>query len=136
MKAIRLRIMVPNSKDPIPDSTSPPVSDADPLAHVVCMTAAGNRPTRKYPDSTVDAIPSLAGFKIPLTAPHPAIGRQAACVIRTGALYENLGGQGALSMENIGKGDMDTFIASCDASSCSGAGCGPRCRADTAGCAR
>ncbi|GAB4354927.1 MAG: hydrogenase 2 large subunit [Gammaproteobacteria bacterium] len=80
-----------------------------PLANVLCMAAAGDKHTQKYLNSTVDTVSSLVGSRIPLTALHSTIGRHAARAIRCAVLYENLGEQWNLLMENIGKGDYATF---------------------------
>jgi len=47
--------------------------------------------------------------EIPLEALHSTIGRHGARCVRAAVLYEALQQQWDLLMENIGKGDFDTF---------------------------
>jgi hydrogenase large subunit len=80
-----------------------------PLANVLCMAAAGHEPTKRYLDTVISTVSSLAGTQIPLTALHSTIGRHAARAIRCAVYYESLQNQWQLLMDNIGKGDYDTF---------------------------
>ena len=80
-----------------------------PLANVLCMAAAGHEPTTRYLDQVVSTASALAGTQIPLTALHSTIGRHAARAIRCGVYYESLQNQWQLLMDNIGKGDYETF---------------------------
>jgi hydrogenase large subunit len=80
-----------------------------PLANVLCMAAAGHEPTTRYLDTVVSTASSLAGTQIPLTALHSTIGRHAARAIRCAVYYESLQNQWQLLMDNIGKGDYDTY---------------------------
>jgi hydrogenase large subunit len=80
-----------------------------PLANVLCMYAAGHAPTHKHLGRLLSIVEGLAGSKIPLSALHSTIGRHAARAVRAAVLYESLGNQWNLLMENIGKGDTDTF---------------------------
>jgi hydrogenase large subunit len=80
-----------------------------PLANVLCMNAAGHAPTQKHLGRLLSIVEGLAGSKIPLSALHSTIGRHAARAVRAAVLYESLGNQWNLLMENIGKGDTDTF---------------------------
>ena len=80
-----------------------------PLANVLCMYAAGHAPTKKHLGRLISIVESLAGTKIPLEALHSTIGRHAARAVRAGVLYESLNNQYNLLIENIGKGDTDTF---------------------------
>ena len=82
-----------------------------PLANVLCMYAAGHAPTQKHLGRMVSMIEGLVGSKIPLSALQSTIGRHAARAVRAGVLYESLNNQYNLLIENIGKGDMDTFNA-------------------------
>jgi len=82
-----------------------------PLAHVLCMYAAGHEPTKKHLGRLISTVESLVGSQIPLTALHSTIGRHAARAVRAGVLYESLNNQYNLLIENIGKGDTDTFNA-------------------------
>jgi len=79
------------------------------LANVLYMAAAGDKPTQKYLNQTMDTVSSLVGSKVPLTAVHSTIGRHAARAIRSGVLLEHLDTQWNLLMANIGKGDHTTF---------------------------
>ena len=80
-----------------------------PLANVLCMAAAGHEPTTRYLDTVVSAASALAGTQIPLTALHSTIGRHAARAIRCAVYYESLQNQWQLLMDNIGRGDYETF---------------------------
>jgi hydrogenase large subunit len=80
-----------------------------PLANVLCMAAAGHEPTTRYLDQVISTASALAGTQIPLTALHSTIGRHAARAVRCGVYYESLQNQWQLLMDNIGKGDYDTF---------------------------
>jgi len=80
-----------------------------PLAHVLGMYAAGHEPTKKHLGRMIGLVESLVGSKIPLSALHSTIGRHAARAVRAGVLYESLSNQYNLLIENIGKGDTDTF---------------------------
>jgi len=80
-----------------------------PLANVLCMAAAGHEPTTRYLDQVISTASALAGSQIPLTALHSTIGRHAARAVRCGVYYESLQNQWQLLMDNIGKGDYETF---------------------------
>ena len=80
-----------------------------PLANVLCMAAAGHEPTTRNLDKLLKMVSSVAGSDIPVAALHSTIGRHAARCVRTAVIYESLQNQWKLLMENIGKGDYDTF---------------------------
>ncbi len=80
-----------------------------PLAHVLGMYAAGHEPTKKHLGRMISLVEGIVGSKIPLSALHSTIGRHAARAVRAGVLYESLNNQYNLLIENIGKGDTDTF---------------------------
>lgn len=80
-----------------------------PLANVLCMAAAGHEPTTRYLDKVISTASALAGTQIPLTALHSTIGRHAARAVRCAVVYESLQNQWQLLMDNIGRGDYDTF---------------------------
>ena len=80
-----------------------------PLANVLGMYAAGHEPTRRHLHRLVDIASSVAGSEIPLAALHSTIGRTAARAVRAAVLYESLQNQWQLLMDNIGKGDYDTY---------------------------
>jgi len=80
-----------------------------PLANVLCMAAAGHEPTTRYLDTVISTASSLAGAQIPLTALHSTIGRHAARAIRCAVMYESLQNQWQLLMDNIGRGDYETY---------------------------
>ena len=79
-----------------------------PLANVLCMFAAGHKPTIKYATQTLDTVSSLVGAKVGINILHSTIGRHAARAIRCASLFDNLKHQWHALMENIGKGDMTT----------------------------
>lgn len=80
-----------------------------PLANVLCMAAAGHEPTKRHLDTVIKTASAVAGTDIPLAALHSTIGRHAARAVRCGVLYETLQNQWQLLMDNIGRGDYDTF---------------------------
>ncbi len=80
-----------------------------PLANVLAMAAAGHEPTTRNLKTVLDMAGSVAGAEIPVAALHSTIGRHAARAVRTGVILESLENQWGLLMENIGKGDYDTF---------------------------
>jgi hydrogenase large subunit len=73
------------------------------------MVAAGHEPTKRNLDKLLKLVSTVLGSDIPLSALHSTIGRHAARCVRTAVLYESLQNQWKLLMENIGKGDYDTF---------------------------
>ena len=82
-----------------------------PLPHVVNLYLAGHEPTRRYVNSTLQTVSSLAGATVGIDALHSTIGRIAARVIRAAVLHDAMGKQWQALMANIGKGDYDTFNA-------------------------
>ncbi|MDH3948268.1 MAG: nickel-dependent hydrogenase large subunit [Gammaproteobacteria bacterium] len=80
-----------------------------PLANVLAMAAAGHEPTTRNLTTVLDMAGAVAGAEIPVAALHSTIGRHAARAVRTAVLHEALEQQWVLLMENIGKGDYDTF---------------------------
>jgi hydrogenase large subunit len=80
-----------------------------PLANVLAMAAAGHESTTRNLKTVLDTASSVAGAPIPVAALHSTIGRHAARCVRTAVLYEALQKQWNLLMENIAKGDVDTF---------------------------
>ena len=82
-----------------------------PLPHVVAMYLAGHEATKKYVDGTLATVSAIAGTTVGIPALHSTIGRIAARVIRCAVLHDNLGAQWQALIDNIGKGDLDTFNA-------------------------
>ena len=80
-----------------------------PLANVLCMVAAGHEPTKRNLTTVLEMVGKVAGTTIPVDALHSTIGRHAARAVRTAVLHESLAKQWQLLMDNIGKGDTDTF---------------------------
>ncbi len=80
-----------------------------PLANVLTMVAAGHEPTTRNLNTVLELAGKVAGTQIPVEALHSTIGRHAARAVRTGVLHEALANQWQLLMDNIGKGDYDTF---------------------------
>lgn len=80
-----------------------------PLANVLAMAAAGHEPTTRNLKTVLDMAGAVAGAEIPVAALHSTIGRHAARAVRTAVLHEALEQQWQLLMENIAKGDYDTF---------------------------
>ncbi len=80
-----------------------------PLANVLCMFAAGHKPTQKYATQTLETISSLVGSKVGIGALHSTIGRIAARVIRCAVLNDTLKNQWTALVNNIASGDTTTF---------------------------
>jgi len=80
-----------------------------PLANVLCMYAAGHKPTQKYTNQMLATVSSLAGAKVGISALHSTVGRIAARSVRCAVLYDTLKGQWQSLMDNIASGDMTTF---------------------------
>jgi hydrogenase large subunit len=80
-----------------------------PLANVLSMYAAGHEPTKRHLTKLIGAASKVAGKEIPLAALHSTIGRIAARAVRCAVLLESLDNQWKLLMDNIAKGDFDTY---------------------------
>lgn len=80
-----------------------------PLANVLAMYAAGHEPTKKYATRVLDIVSQLAGTKVGLEALHSTIGRHAARAIRAAVLTDTLDILWKALVDNIGKGNYDTF---------------------------
>ena len=80
-----------------------------PLSNVLCLLAAGHQPTKKYTGDLVGTLNAVAKANVGVEALHSTIGRHAARAIRSAVLMDELGVQWQALVENIGKGDNDTF---------------------------
>ncbi|MDO9244055.1 MAG: nickel-dependent hydrogenase large subunit [Rhodocyclaceae bacterium] len=80
-----------------------------PLAHVLCMFAAGHEPTKKYATLALDTVSALAKTKVGIDALHSTIGRHAARAVRCAVMVDQLADQWGLLINNIAKGDVKTF---------------------------
>ena len=80
-----------------------------PLANVLCMAAAGHKSTSRHLQTAMGTLNTVAGKEIPLAALHSTIGRHAARAVRTAVMLDNMNEQWNMLVENIGKGDTDTF---------------------------
>ena len=80
-----------------------------PLSHVLAMYAAGHEPTKRHTERLLSVASQVAGTEIPIDALHSTIGRTAARAVRAAVLYESLQNQWQLLMDNIAKGDFDTY---------------------------
>lgn len=80
-----------------------------PLANVLGMYVAGHEPTKRNLHKLLDQAGAVAGAEIPLAAVHSTIGRIAARAVRCAVLLESLENQWQLLMDNIAKGDFETF---------------------------
>lgn len=80
-----------------------------PLANVLGLAAQGHEPTLKYLNFVLDTVSSVSGTKIDTSALHSTIGRHAARAIRAAALLDEMNVQWELLVNNIGRGDTDTF---------------------------
>lgn len=80
-----------------------------PLANILCMYAAGHKPTQKYAGMMLDTVSAVAGTKVGLEALHSTIGRHAARAVRCAVLHDSLVKQWQMLIDNIGRGDYETF---------------------------
>ncbi len=80
-----------------------------PLANILSMYAAGHEPTKRHLNRLLAIAADVAGSVIPLAALHSTLGRVAARAVRAAVLYESLQNQWLLLMDNIVKGDFQTF---------------------------
>lgn len=85
-----------------------------PLANVLGMYAAGHKPTQKYATMTLDSVNSVLSLvgsntRVTIDSLHSTIGRLATRSIRAAVLHETLVTQWDSLMNNIGRGDYDTF---------------------------
>jgi hydrogenase large subunit len=85
-----------------------------PLANVLCMYAAGHKPTIKYATTvldTVNSVLSLVGStaRVNINSLHSTIGRIAGRSIRCAVLHDAVVSQWQALIDNIGKGDTATF---------------------------
>ncbi|MCK4560664.1 MAG: nickel-dependent hydrogenase large subunit [Calditrichia bacterium] len=80
-----------------------------PLANVLAMYAAGHEPTKKYLNFAISKIKGIAGVDIQLSALHSTLGRHAARAVRALVLCDTLEENYNMLIENIAKGDLDTF---------------------------
>ncbi|HJV25071.1 MAG TPA: nickel-dependent hydrogenase large subunit [Aromatoleum sp.] len=82
-----------------------------PLARVLCGLAAKHDGITKYATGMLDTVSSLAKTKVGLDAMHSTIGRHASRAIMCGVELDTLKGQWQLLVDNMAKGDLDTFNA-------------------------
>jgi hydrogenase large subunit len=80
-----------------------------PLANVLALYLSGHEPTKRHLARLLAIAGKVAGSDIPLSALHSTIGRHAARAVRCAVLYEELGNQWELLINNIAKGDYATF---------------------------
>jgi hydrogenase large subunit len=85
-----------------------------PLANVLCMFAAGHKPTVKYATGTLDtvnAVLSMVGSssRVSVNSLHSTIGRIAGRSIRCAVLHDALVSQWQALINNIGKGDYASY---------------------------
>jgi hydrogenase large subunit len=80
-----------------------------PLANVLAMVAAGHEPTQAPSEPGAGHRQCGRRTPIPVAALHSTIGRIAARAVRCAVLLESLQNQWQLLIDNIAKGDFDTF---------------------------
>jgi len=80
-----------------------------PLANVLAMYLAGHEPTKRQLEKVLGIAGSVHGSPIPLAALHSTIGRIAARAVRCAVLLETLQNQWQLLMDNLARGDFDTY---------------------------
>ncbi|MDH4321749.1 MAG: nickel-dependent hydrogenase large subunit [Desulfobulbaceae bacterium] len=87
------------------------VAQVGPLANVLAMFAAGHGPTKRYLTEMLTRVGKLAGTTIPVSALHSTIGRHAARAVRCAVLHDTLTTSWQALVDNIGRGDYQTFNA-------------------------
>jgi len=87
------------------------VAQVGPLANVLGMFAAGHEPTKRYVTEMLARVGKLVGAAIPVSALHSTIGRHAARAVRCAVLHDTLAGSWQALVDNIGRGDYETFNA-------------------------
>ena len=87
------------------------VAQVGPLANVLAMFAAGHAPTKRYVTEMLGRVGKLAGATIPVSALHSTIGRHAARAVRCAVLHDTLSASWQALVDNIGRGDYETFNA-------------------------
>jgi len=80
-----------------------------PLANVLAMYGAGHEPTKRHLERVLGIAGSVHGSPIPLAGLHSTIGRIAARAVRCAVLLEALQEQWQRLMDNIGRGDFETY---------------------------
>lgn len=80
-----------------------------PLANVLAMVAAGYEPAQRYLEQLTNQVSAISGNPMPVTALHSTIGRHAARAVRCAVLYETLGKQWQVLVDNIARGDTATY---------------------------
>ncbi|MFW6054530.1 MAG: nickel-dependent hydrogenase large subunit, partial [Thermodesulfobacteriota bacterium] len=76
-----------------------------PLANVLCMYAAGHKPTQQYAGLALKTVSSLLGREVGLKALHSTIGRHAARAVRCAVLADTLNENWSALVNNIAQGD-------------------------------
>ncbi|RMF17779.1 MAG: hydrogenase 2 large subunit [Gammaproteobacteria bacterium] len=80
-----------------------------PLANVLAQVAAGHEPTKRHLNRVLDNLQAIAKTNIPMDALHSTLGRHAARAVRCASMLDEMEVQWQLLVDNIGKGDTDTF---------------------------
>ncbi|OMH32114.1 nickel-dependent hydrogenase large subunit [Motiliproteus sp. MSK22-1] len=80
-----------------------------PLASVLCLAANGHEATLKHLNFVIDTVSSVSGTNIDVSALHSTIGRHAARAVRAASLLDEMDLQWQMLVDNIGRGDTDTF---------------------------
>jgi len=80
-----------------------------PLANVLALVAADHEPTKRYLTEALSKVASISGTEVPLANLHSTLGRHAARAVRCAVLYETLEKQWQALIDNIGRGDYQTY---------------------------
>ncbi len=87
-------------------------AEVGPLADVLVGVASGHARYKQYLDQAVGVLKSVSGeSEIPLSALESTIGRHAARAVRCAVMIDTLKDQWQRLVDNIGRGDVDTFNA-------------------------
>jgi len=83
-----------------------------PLSNVLVMVASGHAGAKNYLGQAIDVLKGVSGAAdIPLAALESTIGRHAARAVRCAVMMDTLKEQWQKLVDNIAKGDRDTFNA-------------------------
>ncbi|MCB1786192.1 MAG: nickel-dependent hydrogenase large subunit [Chromatiaceae bacterium] len=87
-------------------------AEVGPLADVLVAVAGGNARYTKYLNEAIGTIKAVSGLsEVPLSALESTIGRHAARAVRCAVMIDTLKDQWQNLVDNIGRGDLDTFNA-------------------------
>jgi len=81
-----------------------------PVANVLCMLAAGHEGADRHLQDLQTRVKGLGGSELPPRAMHSTLGRHLGRAVRCAVLWDALGNQWQRLIDNIGRGDTDTYV--------------------------